>query len=106
MRFRIERHGTSMSMSVALSPYITNERVDSAAETRAYYPLNAIRMRVVEYSEVILSSVLFAEESGNVKIMYSSGVFLILPNPKIFPRFSLSFSFSVSLLLSSASCFS
>jgi len=29
MRFRIERLGTSMSMSVALSPYITNERADS-----------------------------------------------------------------------------
>lgn len=73
MRFRIERHGTSMSMSVALSPYITNERVDSAAETRAYYPLNAIRMRVVEYGEVILSFVLsLAEESGNAKIMCSS----------------------------------
>lgn len=76
MRFRIERHGTSMSMSVALSPYITNERVDYAAETRAYYPLNAIRIaRCRIRREIILSSVLsLAEESGNVKIMYSSGI--------------------------------
>lgn len=69
MRFRIERLGTSMSMSVALSPYITNERADSPPrETRAYYPLNAIRTRAVQHDEIIPSPVLpLAKESGNAK---------------------------------------
>lgn len=71
MRFRIERLGTSMSMSVALSPYITNERADSP-QSRAYYLLNAIRTRAVEHDEIIPPSILpLAEESGNAKITRS-----------------------------------
>jgi len=93
-----------MSMSVALSPYITNERAGSPPRrassserekerererererTRAYYPLDA-RHETLRRNN---GAVLFCRSPKNQEMRKLRALArLILPNPGIFPRLS------------------